>query len=172
MEEQVERAFEDRCRYFVRHDLILSERGAARRSQITGPNHKIVVLVITRENTPAPVVCAVVARVFSGIQPTGEMHLGNYLGAVRRWVDDQPAAGSEAAANHDAVFLRRRSPRAHVALRPGRAHGGQPAGSRRCCWPRGLDPERCLLFVQSHVRAHAELTWLLNCSATFGSSAG
>ena len=37
------------------------------------------------------------ARVFSGIKPTGEMQLGNYLGAVRRWVDDQPAAGSDAA---------------------------------------------------------------------------
>ena len=41
-------------------------------------------------------------RVLSGIQPTGEKHLGNYLGAVRRWVDEQPAAGTEAAANHDA----------------------------------------------------------------------
>ena len=44
------------------------------------------------------------ARVFSGIKPTGDMHLGNYLGAVRRWVDTQPAAGSEAARNHDAIF--------------------------------------------------------------------
>ncbi|HEX5095201.1 MAG TPA: tryptophan--tRNA ligase, partial [Acidimicrobiia bacterium] len=40
------------------------------------------------------------ARVFSGIQPTGEMHLGNYLGAVRRWVDSQPPAGSPEAAAH------------------------------------------------------------------------
>ncbi len=48
--------------------------------------------------------CAVVARVFSGIQPTGDMHLGNYIGAVRRWVDTQPPAGSAGAANHDSVF--------------------------------------------------------------------
>ena len=49
------------------------------------------------ETPTSPVVCAVVARVFSGIQPTGEMHLGNFIGAVRRWVDDQPAAGSPGA---------------------------------------------------------------------------
>ena len=44
------------------------------------------------------------ARVFSGIKPTGEMQLGNYLGAVRRWVDDQPLPGTPAAENHDAIF--------------------------------------------------------------------
>src|SRR5215211_5829597 len=114
MEEEVEGPCEDRRRYFVRHEgrlparitrlsylahgrIRLGEGGWRRRraSRLLG--------VITRENTGPPVVWAVVARVFSGIQPTGEMHLGNYLGAVRRWVDDQPAAGSEAAANHDAV---------------------------------------------------------------------
>ena len=42
--------------------------------------------------------------VFSGIQPTGDMHLGNYIGAVRRWVDDQPPAGSPEALRHDAVM--------------------------------------------------------------------
>jgi tryptophanyl-tRNA synthetase len=108
-----------------------------------------------------------VARVFSGIQPTGEMHLGNYLGAVRRWVDDQPAAGSEAAANHDAVFC---VVDLHALTLP-----YDPAelteATRRLATlllAAGLDPERCLLFVQSHVRAHTELTWLLNCTATFG----
>ena len=44
------------------------------------------------------------ARVFSGIKPTGEMHLGNFLGAVRRWVDSQPAAGSEEARDNHAIF--------------------------------------------------------------------
>src|SRR4029079_19373451 len=44
------------------------------------------------------------ARVFSGIKPTGEMHLGNYLGAVRRWVDTQPAPGSPEAVDHHAIF--------------------------------------------------------------------
>ena len=115
----------------------------------------------------SPVVCGVVARVFSGIQPTGEMHLGNFIGAVRRWVDDQPPAGSEAAERHDALFC---VVDLHAMTMP-----YDPAeltvATRRlgtlllAC---GLDPERCLLFVQSHVRAHAELTWLLNCTATYG----
>jgi tryptophanyl-tRNA synthetase len=112
-------------------------------------------------------VCAVVARVFSGIQPTGDMHLGNYIGAVRRWVDDQPPAGSAAAERHDAIFC---VVDLHAMTLP-----YDPAeltdATRRlgtlllAC---GLDPERCLLFVQSHVPAHAELTWLLNCTATWG----
>ena len=46
----------------------------------------------------------VVARVFSGIEPTGDMHLGNFIGAVQRWVDSQPAAGSPGADRHDAVY--------------------------------------------------------------------
>jgi tryptophanyl-tRNA synthetase len=105
--------------------------------------------------------------VFSGIKPTGEMHLGNYLGAVRRWADDQPSVGSEAAANHDAVFCvvdlhALTAPYDPVEL---------TAATRRLATmllASGLDPQRCLLFVQSHVSAHAELTWLLNNTATFG----
>jgi tryptophanyl-tRNA synthetase len=112
-------------------------------------------------------VCAVVTRVFSGIQPTGDMHLGNFIGAVRRWVDEQPAAGSEGAARHDGIFC---VVDLHAMTMP-----YDPAeltdATRRLAtllFAAGLDPERCLLFVQSHVRAHAELTWLLNCSATYG----
>ena len=111
--------------------------------------------------------CAVVTRVFSGIKPTGEMQLGNYLGAVRHWVDTQPAAGSEAAANHDAVFC---VVDLH-ALTADYDPAELTAATRRLATAllaAGLDPQRCLLFVQSHVRAHAELTWLLNCTATFG----
>jgi len=112
-------------------------------------------------------VCAVVARVFSGIQPTGEKHLGNYLGAVRRWVDDQPAAGSEAAADHYAVFC---VVDLHALTLPYDPVELTSATRRLATLllAAGLDPDRCLLFVQSHVRAHSELTWLLNCTATFG----
>jgi tryptophanyl-tRNA synthetase len=105
--------------------------------------------------------------VFSGIQPTGDMHLGNFIGAVRRWVDTQPAAGSEGAARHDALFC---VVDLHAITQP-----YDPAeltdATRRLATlllAAGLDPDRCLLFVQSHVRAHAEITWLLNCSATYG----
>src|SRR5262249_9776725 len=121
-----------------------------------------------RSSTPtSPVVCGVVARVFSGIQPTGEMHLGNFIGAVRRWVDDQPPAGSDAAARHDALFC---VVDLHAMTMPYEP-AALTAGPRRLATlllASGLDPERCVLFVQSHVRAHAELTWLLNCTARFG----
>jgi tryptophanyl-tRNA synthetase len=107
------------------------------------------------------------ARVFSGIKPTGEMQLGNYLGAVRRWVDDQPPAGSAEAANHEAIFC---VVDLHALTAP-----WDPKELRRLTlhfatmlMAAGLTDDRSLLFVQSHVRAHAELTWILNCVATFG----
>jgi tryptophanyl-tRNA synthetase len=107
------------------------------------------------------------ARVFSGIKPTGDMHLGNYLGAVRRWVDSQPAPGSEAARNHEAIFC---VVDLHAMTLP-----WDPAelteSTRRLATmliAAGLETDRSLLFVQSHVRAHTELTWILNCVATFG----
>ncbi len=111
--------------------------------------------------------CGVVARVFSGIKPTGDMHLGNFIGAVQRWVDTQPEAGSPGAARHDAVFC---VVDLHALTMP-YDPAELTATTRRLATlllAAGLDPQRCLLFVQSHVRAHAELTWLLNCSATFG----
>jgi tryptophanyl-tRNA synthetase len=120
-----------------------------------------------RSNEGAPVRCAVVARVFSGIKPTGDMHLGNYLGAVQRWVEQQPAPGSEAARNHDAIFC---VVDLHAITIP-----WDPAelttttrDLATMLMAAGLTLDRSLLFVQSHVRAHAELTWLLNCIATFG----
>jgi tryptophanyl-tRNA synthetase len=99
------------------------------------------------------------ARVFSGIQPTGEMHLGNYLGAVRHWVAEQETNDAlycvvdlhAMTVPYDVGTLAERTERTAAIL-----------------LAAGLDPARCLLFVQSHVRAHTELTWLLNCVATFG----
>jgi len=95
------------------------------------------------------------------------MHLGNFIGAVQRWVDTQPEAGSPGAARHDAVFC---VVDLHALTMP-YDPAELTATTRRLATlllAAGLDPQRCLLFVQSHVRAHAELTWLLNCSATFG----
>jgi tryptophanyl-tRNA synthetase len=107
------------------------------------------------------------ARVFSGIKPTGEMQLGNYLGAVRRWVDGQPEAGSEAARDHHAIFC---VVDLHAMTAPWDP-AELTAATRRLAtmlMAAGLQEDRSLLFVQSHVRAHAELTWILNCVATFG----
>jgi tryptophanyl-tRNA synthetase len=105
--------------------------------------------------------------VFSGIQPTGDMHLGNFIGAVQRWVNEQPEAGSPGAKRHDGIFC---VVDLHALTMP-----YDPAeltrATRRLATlllASGLDPERSLLFVQSHVRAHTELTWLLNCTATYG----
>jgi tryptophanyl-tRNA synthetase len=107
------------------------------------------------------------ARVFSGIKPTGDMHLGNYLGAVRRWVDSQPATGSEAALHDEAIFC---VVDLHAMTMPWDP-AELTAATRRLATmliAAGLEQDRSLLFVQSHVRAHAELTWVLNCVATFG----
>lgn len=99
------------------------------------------------------------ARVFSGIKPSGEMHLGNYLGAVRRWVADQD--------DHDAVYCvvdlhAMTEPYDPVEL------GDLTRQTATLLLAAGLEPARCTLFVQSHVAAHAELAWILNCVASFG----
>jgi tryptophanyl-tRNA synthetase len=107
------------------------------------------------------------ARVFSGIQPSGDVHLGNYLGAIRRWVDAQPPAGSEAAERRDTIHC-------VVDLHAMTIPYEPPEMARRTRYlatllmAAGLEPDRTLLFVQSHVRAHAELTWMLNCVTQFG----
>jgi tryptophanyl-tRNA synthetase len=107
------------------------------------------------------------ARVFSGIQPTGEVHLGNYLGAIRRWAEGQPAAGSEAATRRDAIYC---VVDLHALTMPYDPKQMTVAtlSLATMLMAAGLEPDRSLLFVQSHVRAHAELTWILNCVATFG----
>jgi tryptophanyl-tRNA synthetase len=107
------------------------------------------------------------ARVFSGIKPTGDMQLGNFLGAVRRWVDGQPAPGSAEAAAHEKIFCVVDLHAITVPWDPAEL----TAATRRLAtmlMAAGLEADRSLLFVQSHVRAHAELTWLLNCVASYG----
>jgi tryptophanyl-tRNA synthetase len=99
------------------------------------------------------------ARVFSGIQPTGDPHLGNYLGAVRWWVEDQ----RQGDCFYCVVDL-------HALTVP-----GDPAELRKATLTMatlllaaGLDPDACTLFVQSHVPAHTQLAWVLECTASFG----
>jgi tryptophanyl-tRNA synthetase len=95
------------------------------------------------------------------------MHLGNYLGAVRRWVDSQPPAGSEAARSHDAIFC---VVDLHAMTLPWDP-AELTAGTRRLATllaASGLGGDRSLLFVQSHVRAHAEAAWLLGSVTSYG----
>ena len=98
-------------------------------------------------------------RVFSGIQPTGDLHLGNYVGAVRRWVDDQD--------RHDTIYCVVDLHAMTLPYSPAEL-AARTRQTTLLLMAAGLDPTRCVLFVQSHVRAHTELTWLLNCVATFG----
>jgi tryptophanyl-tRNA synthetase len=100
-----------------------------------------------------------VPRVFSGIKPTGEMHLGNYLGAVRHWVTEQD--------EHDSILCVVDLHAMTIPFDPGEL-GARTRQTATLLLAAGLDPERCTLFVQSHVREHTELTWILNCVATFG----
>src|SRR6266545_3557171 len=99
------------------------------------------------------------ARVFSGIKPTGELHLGNYLGAVRHWVANQD--------EHDALYCVVDLHAMTVPYEPAEL-ADYTRRTAALLLAAGLDPTRCTLFVQSHVPAHTELTWILNCVATFG----
>lgn len=99
------------------------------------------------------------ARIFSGIKPTGEAHLGNYLGAVRNWVGYQD--------EYDAIYCVVDLHAMTVEHDPG-TFSDEALRKAMELMAAGLDPERCLLFVQSHVHEHAELAWILNCVATFG----
>jgi tryptophanyl-tRNA synthetase len=97
--------------------------------------------------------------VFSGIQPTGEMHLGNYVGAVKRWADEQQRA--------DAIYCVVDLHAMTVPYEPEELR----SESRRLAMlllAAGLDPERCTVFLQSHVPLVTELTWILNGVATMG----
>ncbi len=97
--------------------------------------------------------------VFSGIQPSGNLHLGNYLGAIRGWVEDQ----AEKRNFFCVVDL-------HALTVPQDPQELRAETRSLVAWllAAGLDPERCTLFVQSHVPAHAEACWLLNCVTPLG----
>ena len=98
-------------------------------------------------------------RVFSGIQPSGNMHLGNYLGAVRHWVAMQDT--------HDCVYC---AVDLHaITVRQQRAElRRNTIDLVNLLLASGIDPERAIVFVQSHVPAHAELMWILNTVTYMG----
>jgi len=98
-------------------------------------------------------------RIFSGIQPTGAKHLGNYIGAIRNYVATQEKGESffcivdlhSITTEFDPDDLRESTLSLAALL-----------------FAAGLDPDRCTLFAQSHVRAHAEAAWLLGSVTSFG----
>jgi tryptophanyl-tRNA synthetase len=98
-------------------------------------------------------------RIFSGIQPTGNLHLGNYLGAIRNWVKLQK--------DFDCIFCvvdlhAITQPQDPTQLR------AQTREVTAAYIASGIDPEACILFNQSTVSAHAELAWVLGCLAPLG----
>jgi tryptophanyl-tRNA synthetase len=98
-------------------------------------------------------------RVFSGIKPTGNVHLGNLLGALVHWADDQHRADSiYCVVDLHALTV----PQDPAELRDATVRLAQ------VLLAVGLDPEVCTLFVQSHVPEHTELAWLMECTASFG----
>ena len=99
-------------------------------------------------------------RVFSGIQPTADsFHLGNYLGALRQWVALQDT--------HDAVYCVVDLHAITVPQDPALLRQRTRVAAAQL-FAAGLDPDRCVVFVQSHVAQHTELAWVLGCLAGFG----
>ncbi|MDP2694428.1 MAG: tryptophan--tRNA ligase [Gallionella sp.] len=100
-------------------------------------------------------------RLFSGIQPTGELHIGNYIGALSLWVEQQDQFDSifcivdlHAITIPETIvpeYLRKKSREAEAIL-----------------IASGIDPERSVIFIQSHIPAHTELTWILNSITPIG----
>ncbi len=98
-------------------------------------------------------------RIFSGIQPTGNLHLGNYLGAIRNWVALQN--------DYECIFC---IVDLHALTQPQdpdelRASTREVTAAYIAA---GIDPERCIIFNQSMVSAHVELSWLLACMTPLG----
>jgi tryptophanyl-tRNA synthetase len=99
-------------------------------------------------------------RIFSGIQPTGRKHLGNYIGAIRGYLDGQERGDP---AIYCIVDLHATS----VAYDP-QALPGYVLDTTAMLLAAGLDPERCILFRQSDVAEHPELCWLLSSVTAYG----
>jgi tryptophanyl-tRNA synthetase len=100
-------------------------------------------------------------RVFSGVQPTGKIHIGNYIGALSLWAENQ--------AQYDNLFC---VVDLHALTIPGaispselHAKSRETAALYVAC---GIDPQQSVIFVQSRVSAHAELAWVLNCVTPLG----
>jgi tryptophanyl-tRNA synthetase len=98
-------------------------------------------------------------RVFSGIQPTGIIHLGNYVGAIKNWVAlTQEYECIFCVVDYHAITIHQNPEEFQQGIM-------RAAATLLAC---GTTPERCTLFVQSHVREHTELAWIFNCLTPIG----
>ena len=114
---------------------------------------------VKAEPAPLQANTPVKKRVFSGIQPTGNLHLGNYLGALRNWTQTQ--------AQYDNIFCIVDLHAITMPIDPQELHYSirQLAALYVAV---GLDLRYCKLFVQSHVHEHAESSWIMNCFTPMG----
>lgn len=97
-------------------------------------------------------------RILSGIQPSGDMHLGNYLGAIKQWVKVQNPEAFYCVVDLHALTL-------EIAPEVLRSQTLDCATTLLAC---GIDPEVSAVFIQSHVSYHAQMSWLLECVASYG----
>lgn len=97
-------------------------------------------------------------KIFSGIQPTGDLHIGNYLGAVKRWVELQDTNNDMTLCIVDLHSIT--VPQVPSELRE---NSLRLCASLLAC---GIDPEKSTLFLQSNVKEHTELSWILGCITT------
>ena len=99
------------------------------------------------------------SRVLSGVQPTGNLHLGNYLGAIRNWVGLQDS--------HECLFMLADLHAITVPQNPAdlTRNTRETAAAYIAC---GIDPKKSVIFPQSAVSVHSELAWILNCHTPLG----
>jgi tryptophanyl-tRNA synthetase len=98
-------------------------------------------------------------RIFSGVQPTGNLHLGNYLGAIRNWVDLQR--------EYDCIFCIVDLHALTLPQEPAQLRA-QTREVTAAYIAAGIDPDGCIIFNQSTVSVHSELSWLLSCLTPLG----
>ncbi len=98
-------------------------------------------------------------RIISGVQPTGNLHLGNYLGAIRRWVDIQK--------DYQCLFFLADLHAITVAQEPEKLRSSvrETTAAYIAC---GIDPKKSIIFPQSAIAAHSELAWILSCKTPMG----
>jgi tryptophanyl-tRNA synthetase len=98
-------------------------------------------------------------KIFSGIRPSGDLHIGNYIGAVKQWIKLQE--------DNEAIFC---IVDLHAITTPYSAKDLQEKiiSQATSYLALGVDPEKCILFVQSHVKEHSELAWLLGSMTSMG----
>ena len=97
--------------------------------------------------------------IFSGIQPSGELSIGNYIGSLRNWVKLQDDYDCVYCVVNEHAITVRQDPK-DLAKRS--------FDVLAIFMAAGIDPHRCVLFLQSHVPAHCQLSWVLNCYTQFG----